>query len=196
MIKKTLISALLMGFVILAAAPANSAVYTMVPTPANMWGLDHNYFYTWGIQWNHPGERITDAILTFHDIYDWRIEYGDVLFSHLLDNPPVGTIAGYEGFTNDDYFAGQGTFIGMWSDPGGGVPRDFNLSYRFSDLGLVNTLNDYAADGLFGFGFDPDCHYFNQGVELTVVTAVPEPTTIFLLGMGLVSGGIFYRRKK
>ncbi|MEW5924009.1 MAG: PEP-CTERM sorting domain-containing protein [Candidatus Zixiibacteriota bacterium] len=179
----------------LLASSAMSAIYTFVPSPEDLWGLDHNYYYSWGIEWNHPGEHIVDAVLTFNDIYDWRVEYGDSLYMHLLDDPAVGTFAGYEGYTNGDYFDGQGTLIDVWSDPNGGVSNGTTLSYRFSDLGLVGTLNDYASNGVFGFGFDPDCHYFNSGVELKVITAVPEPSTILLIGMGLIGAGLIHRRK-
>jgi hypothetical protein len=41
------------------------------------------------------------------------------------------------------------------------------------------ALMDYAAAQTFGFGFDPDCHYYNDGVSLTIETCtVPEPTTM------------------
>lgn len=193
--KRFILSVTTIILMALLAPTAMSAVYTFTPSPEDLWGLDHDYYYSWGLEWNHPGERIVDAVLTFNNIYDWRVEPGDSLYMHLLDNPSVGTFAGYEGYTNGDYYAGQGTLIDIWSDPNGGVPNGTNLSYRFSDLGLVGTLNDYASNGVFGFGFDPDCHYFNSGVELKVITAVPEPSTMLLVGMGLIGAGLLRRRK-
>ena len=49
------------------------------------------------------------------------------------------------------------------------------------------TIRTYSADGNFGLSFDPDCHYWNDGVSLKVETAqTPEPATMLLLGSGLI----------
>jgi hypothetical protein len=53
------------------------------------------------------------------------------------------------------------------------------LTYTFT--GLLNTLDSYISDGHigtyadFGLGFDPDCHFFNDGVQLTICTDIPPP---------------------
>jgi hypothetical protein len=46
----------------------------------------------------------------------------------------------------------------------------------------LNTLTNYIAnDGKFALGFDPDCHFFNTGVEFEFTMApVPEPGTLSL----------------
>jgi len=40
----------------------------------------------------------------------------------------------------------------------------------------------------FGFGLDPDCHYFNEGITFTIETYIPAPGAILLgsIGLGLV----------
>ena len=172
-----------------------ASIYTYVPSPNDLWGLDHDYYYSWGMEWDHPEERIVDVILTIDNIYDWRVEPNDSLYIHLLDNPEVGTFAGYEGYTTGDYFEGQGSLIDVWSDPNGGVPNGTRLRYSLRDLGLAGVFSDFAADGIVGFGLDPDCHYYNSGVTLQVVTAVPEPATMLLVGLGLIGAGMIYRKK-
>jgi hypothetical protein len=50
-------------------------------------------------------------------------------------------------------------------------------------------------NGNFGLGFDPDCHFYNNGVRLNIETAaVPIPGAIWLLGSGLL--GLLVRRKQ
>lgn len=92
-----------------------------------MGDLDHNYYYSWRINWSLPaGETITGATLTFKNIWDWEYGEPDILYIHLLDNPPTlaTTISsnlsrGYDNESGGDYWNGKGPLIGTWSDPKG-----------------------------------------------------------------------------
>lgn len=67
----------------------------------------------------------------------------------------------------------------------------------------LDELSAWSADGNWALGIDPDCHFYNRGVILTITTGqpttnndVPEPISMVLgaLGLGMVAG--FKRRRK
>jgi hypothetical protein len=50
--------------------------------------------------------------------------------------------------------------------------KDFVYSFSSENL---NWLSSYALNGLFGLAFDADCHYYNDGVSLTIqVDEIPH----------------------
>lgn len=66
--------------------------------------------------------------------------------------------------------------------------------------GVFTALMSYASDGVFGLGFDPDCHFYNNGITLTLtatknVNVVPEPATLMLFGAGLLCFASRMRKK-
>jgi hypothetical protein len=175
---------------------ANSAVFTFNPNPADLWGLDHGSYYTWGILWSLPqGQVIQEATLNITNISNWD-NGANVLHIHLLDNPTVGTYNYVDGQSNSDQFAGQGVLIDSFKDINGSGTPD-NLSYSFLSLGLLDDLTSYSGDGVSGFGFDPDCHFWNGGVEFVIQTThAPVPSTLLLLGSGLLGLVGVNRRKR
>ncbi len=187
---------LLMSLMILFGGTAQAGIYYFNPTPSQLYELEHQKYYTWGIDWNHTDEYITEAVLTFYGIYDWTREV-DSLYIHLLDNPTLGVTIGTDNQGGGDHFSGMGTYIDTWTDIYGDAAHKIDLSYTFSSEGLLDDLNDFAGDGKFGFGFDPDCHYYNDGIELKVTTsAVPEPGTLAIFGLGLSGLGLALQRRK
>jgi len=194
MYRVTLIGGLFLA-IVLCAGVADAALITdtFIPRPADLRDLDHHRYYTWGINADFSGE-IVGVTLTFQNLYDWTVEENDHLFVHLLDTVSPG----YHSYRDpvdpgvDDFFAGQGILVLDWTDDDENTPVDLEVNLDAAALAA------YSEDGNFGFGFDPDCHYFNDGVELRVVTeVVPEPSTLALLGCGIAGLGVAqYRHRK
>ena len=97
---------------------------------------------------------------------------------------PLGVSHVWDSQSGGDYF--EAYFIGLHSllvayEDLPDTPQD--LVYEFTADDLV-SLNQYLSDtdSRFGLGFDPDCHFYNNGVELTLVT--PEPGALAVLGTG------------
>jgi len=81
-------------------------------------------------------------------------------------------------------------------------PQAQDITYDLSD-DEVALLNLFAADGEIALGFDPDCHFYNNGItffyETTQETTnVPEPASLVMMATAAVSmgaAGIKLRRR-
>ena len=96
---------------------------------------------------------------------------------------------------------------GYWTDPNGGnnyKKTDVTFTFTGTQISaLISYINNGGATsgGVyadFGFAFDPDCHYYNTGIELKVVTKkyyVPDSgASIAFLGVGLLAVAGLRRR--
>ena len=180
---------------------AQPSTYMFSPSDADLGDLDHNYYYTWGIQWVIPkGEIITGAEIRYYNIYNWQSESGDRLWTNLLNSvSSANTTIGTDGERILNAFYGPNVYnLGYWTDPDDNSSVTPLLSYS-----IPSDLYSWISDGNFGFGIDPDCHYYNTGIKFVITTntitdnstLAPEPTTLFLLGSGLL-GLAGYGRKK
>jgi hypothetical protein len=205
---------------------AQATTYTFTPydtsSPrSDVFDLDHNYLYIWGIKSPIPSnEVLVSATISIKNINNWDNNY-NILKFYLVDNPKISDIANtvdiisisdserttasnevpyYLGTRFTDYMTLGTTFQ---DTNGTGYVNQFSYSFNASELqeltqylGTANTFAGMNAD--FGIAFDPDCHFYNDGITLTITTrAVPEPTALLFLGLGLVGlAGIGRKLKK
>lgn len=208
--KRTLSLTALVVLILGISASAFAGTYQFSPNPNDLYGLDHSQYYSWGIQWTVPaGETISNAVLTIKNIDNWADEPGNKLFTHLL----TGITKGVKTYNDADSYSGgpaahdewagwnkgNNTLVGTYHDSKSGKTED--LTYDLKALNLLTTFKNYTANNsIVGFGFDPDCHYYNCGVTLTVTTdtrtVTPEPGGLAALGTGLISLIGFMSRRR
>ncbi len=179
---------MLLGVALLSlslAVPAMAADVSFQPNPADLFDLDHSYAYAWGVNYNLPANEYVDfASISFNQINNWQNE-PNILYVSLLNDATAGVGAYWDSQASGNFFAGSGTELFTYSDADAAVP--VNLTYNFNGAQLT-ALNSALANGNVGFGFDPDCHFYNDGVEFKFTTkVVPEPISglLFVVGAGV-----------
>lgn len=188
------------------------ANYTFQPSVANLDNLDHYYYYIWKISWSLPAnEIVSGANLLIDDIDDWKVEDGDILYIRLMNEANINDAVTNLGMwhwntyidlrrkcddqAGGDNLSGYGSLLTTYTDtevpPG---PEDFSYTFTAAEVSLLNSY--ITTDGVFGLGFDPDCHYYNNGIEFEISTRViPVPGALLMAGIGIGLVGWLRRRR-
>ncbi len=179
--------ALLVAVLAMPAIASADRAEVYKPEPReDLYDLDHHFVYEWGLDiLLGPGEEVSAAELFFDEIRNWDDQPND-LYIHLLDWAGLGVVTHHDAQGGGDYFANTYAADHMLIEHREDLPdTPDDITYTFSP-DEVALLNTYLADGRTGLGFDPDCHYYNCGVEFRV-TVVPEPGSLASLAVGALA---------
>ena len=191
-------------FVTLFASGLANANFTYSPTPPDLEELPHAKYFGWQIADGLPGVSLVGATLTVKNIYNVPADPPEnELFFNLLTKSDVESVwtyvAGdhvYEAFDQSGENVIFNDLPGMeltsYSDPDAHLSVE-DFSYTFDATELAALQNSIDTEGLAIIGLDPDCFYYNRGIELTMV--VPTPGAILLGGLGIGLVGWLRRRR-
>ena len=116
--------------------------------------------------------------------------YGLPLFGNPIDVYGFGTQSGL--LAASDYHAGN--YLGSWTLPNLGYGQDafFDVTSLFSTVNTPYVGFDFSANGVDVLS---SLHYnYGHPSELIVTTAVPEPSSLSLMGVGILCA--FIKRKR
>ena len=190
--KKILLTTIAVSLGVFSAAQA--AITQYQPSPVDLNDLDHHDVYTWRIDGiNLSSVSITSATLTIRNIANWDTN-PNILYIHLLDTAINAGVASFvddpsgsapvtdltDDFVSTRYHSSPGWLVAngtrdtlLASPSFTTTGHDYTLNFTAAELVALNSYINSGHD--VAFGFDPDCHFFNDGISFTITTSpIPE----------------------
>ncbi|MCP4708532.1 MAG: PEP-CTERM sorting domain-containing protein [Planctomycetes bacterium] len=180
---------------------------TFQPPDPDLDDLDHSFYYGWQIDGQVSEipeiKYITGATLEIEKLYNYTIlDPDNRLFVNLMNKSELelewAFLAGNRIYSHDDnkdevHNNLPGLELFSYNDPDNGITRE-TIVYTFTTSELDLLKNSIQADNMIFLGFDPDCHFYNDGVKLTLLTT-PAPGALLIGSIGLGVVGWFRRRR-
>lgn len=175
-------------FLGLSQSQAALTTLSFSPDPADLGDLDHHLVYSWKIDnINLTNLSVTSASITFKNISNWD-NNPNMLFCWLMDTATHSGVANIQDVDPNqapvvdivDAFLSPNSLvlnstakIKLFQQSFTTSGSDFTYTFNAQQLAALTQYINNGGD--VAFGFDPDCHFFNDGIIFKMnVTAVPE----------------------